>query len=65
MMLLFMKKSLILCIRYAYQPPPTSTSRPQTFLMRSSGASQVFQAFLYVRFSRFKRFFSRRLPTEC
>jgi hypothetical protein len=48
-----------------YQPPPTSTGRPQPFQSFSDPHPQPFQVFLYVRFSRFRRFFSRRFSAEC
>ena len=55
-----------------FRPPLTHTShhRPalvdlSRFIAVSDPYSQPFQAFLYVRFSRFRRFFSRRFSTEC
>ena len=38
------------------QPPPTNTGPPQPFHSLSDPHPQPFQAFLYVRFKRFRRF---------
>ena len=46
-----------------HQPPPTSTGLPQPFQNLSDPQRQPFHAFLYVRFRRFRRFFSRRFST--
>ena len=47
-----------------YQPPPTSTGRPQPFQSLSDPHPQPFQVFLYVHFSRFRRFFTKPSPLD-
>jgi hypothetical protein len=53
-----------------FQPPLTHshhqpTGQPQPFQSLSNPHPQPFQALLYVCFSRFRRFFSRRFSTKC
>jgi hypothetical protein len=54
-----------------FRPPQTrtshqtSTGHSQPFQSLSDSHPQPFQAFLYVRFSRLRRFFSRRISIEC